>query len=76
MSKVDFWTMDIRNLDEEFDRVFGTNALEMSEYYQKKVRIPCKNTICRFNIETGCNKTIAYHPVFIEGQCQSMQYDS
>jgi len=65
MSKIDFWTMDIRNLDEEFDRAIS-DEITLTEYYSKKVRIPCKNTICRFNVEKGCNKTIAYHPVFIE----------
>ena len=75
MSKIDFYCFDIRELDREFERAIP-NEDKRLEYYQRRVRIACKNTICRFNVEKGCNKTIAYHPVFNEGICQSMQYDS
>lgn len=71
-----FFYMDIRNLDEEFDRVFGVNAVEKLGYYEKNVRIPCKSIICRFNVDNGCNKSVAYHPIFIEGKCLSFQFDS
>lgn len=64
-------------MDDEIDRVFGAVYTEEKRHcYQKKVRLPCENITCRFNKEKGCNKTIAYHPIFIEGKCQSFQYDS
>lgn len=47
-----------------------------TKYCEKKVRIPCYSVLCRFNKDSGCNKTFAYHPLFIEGKCQSFEYDT
>jgi hypothetical protein len=65
--------MDIRNLDEELEKLPEKEQLQK---YGKRVGIPCKSFICRYNVKMGCNKNVAYHPVFIEGKCQSFQYDS
>ncbi|MFX1476910.1 MAG: hypothetical protein ACFFCI_02150 [Promethearchaeota archaeon] len=40
-----------------------------------KCLLPCKGTICRFNIDEICHRSIAYHPIWIEGKCQSFEYD-
>jgi len=46
------------------------------ENFHKKVRIPCDSSICRFNKDGGCNKTFAFHPLFVEGKCHSFEYDT